>query len=816
MSQPDTTAPWIEDLVRDVHFGLRSLRRSPAFTAVAVLCLALGIGANAALFSVLNAVLLRPLPYAEPERIVRIYEATDGKGRGSASIPNFKDWGEQSTGFERLAAYEMRNLNLEGTAEPERVSAVLATPELFTLLGARPLLGRTFATGQDDPKREKVAVLSEGLWRKRFGADRSLVGREIELDGASYLVIGVMPTAFEFPAGGGGTDVWTLFKAPSERLEQSRGSHFLAVVGRLKDGVTLEAATAQLAGVAARIEKAFPAEQAGRSVEVTPLRDDVVGGSRRALLILFGAVALVLLIACANVANLLLARAAVRQREVAIRLALGASRARLIRQFLIESLVLALAGATLGALLAVWSLDALGPLAQNALPVSGGFTLDTRVFGFLLAVALLSGLLFGLLPAIQASRGSVQETLIGGGGGKATSTGRQQRFRNSLVIAEIALSLVLLIGAGLLLRGFLRLSGTPPGLAAENVLTTHIAVPVAQLDGSTPRVFRPLLDKVRGIPGVQSAALISMLPIQDAWTNGGFWIEGRPLPPPGQLPWAEQRIASPSFFESLGIPLLRGRDFAEADGESGPLVTVINDALARRYFPAEDPIGKRLTFGGDLQLTIIGVVGDVRQAGLDSQPLMEIYLPYGVPMAAGGLGDAVLVVKTAVAPESVAGPVRKAVQSVDPSLPLYKVLTMEQVISDSLAARRLQLWLLGLFAGMALVLSAAGLYGVISYLVAQRTREIGVRIALGAQMRDVTGLVMRQGARLTGTGIALGLLGALAFTWLLQSLLFEVSARDPLTYAAIAGLLALVALVATFIPARRASRVSPMVTIRTE
>jgi putative ABC transport system permease protein len=809
-------ATFLDDTARDVRFALRSLLRSPAFTAVAVLCLALGIGANAALFSVLNAVLLRPLPYAEPDRVVRIYETTETMRHGSASMPNFKDWAAQGTGFARLAAYERRNLNLLGSSEPERVTAVLATPELFTVLGTRPLLGRTFIPGQDDPDREKIVVISEGLWRSRFGADRSLVGREIQLDGAAHTVVGVMPAGFQFPPGRNGADVWTLYTPPFPEAAENRGTHMLAVVGRIKDGVTLEAATAQLVEVAARIEKEYPDAQTGRSVAVASLRESLVGDSRRALLILFGAVALVLLIACANVANLLLARAAVREREVAIRLALGASRARLVRQFLVESLVLAFAGAALGTLLAMWGLQALGPLAQSALPVSGSFSLDGRVFGFLLSVALLSGLAFGLVPALQASRGNVQDTLIGGGSGKATSSGRQQRFRSGLVVLEIALSLVLLIGAGLLLRGFLRLSSKPPGLVAENVLTAHVSVPADRLPASTTQVFRPLLEKVRAIPGVEAAGLISMLPIQDAWMNGSFTVEGRPAPPPGQDVWAEIRVASPGFFKSLGIPILRGRDFEEADGESGPLVTVVNDALVRKTFPNEDPIGKEINFGGGTVLTIVGVVGDVRQAGLDQEPLMEIYMPYGYPEYTIALGDASLVVKTTVTPESVTGPIREAVRSIDSSLPIYQVLTMEEVISESLAERRLQLWLLGLFAGMALVLSAAGLYGVISYLVAQRTREIGVRIALGAQVRDVIGLVMRQGVRLTGLGLAAGLLAALAFTRFLQSLLYEVSARDPLTYAAIAGLLALVALFATFIPARRAAHVNPMVTIRTE
>ena len=804
---------WLDDVVRDVRFGLRSLRRSPGFTLVAVLCLGLGLGANAAIFSVLNAVLLRPLPYPEPERVVRVWETMARVGMGSVSVPNFRDWAEQATGFEQLAAWQWGSANLQGTGEPERIRSIQATSNLFSLLGVRPLLGRTFVPGQDEPGKAKVVVIAESLWRTRFGADPALVGRTIRFDGAPYEVIGVMPAAFEFPPGGSRNDAWLVYE-PSPDLAKSRGAHFLAVVGRVKRGMSVEAATTQLEAVAARLEKAYPVEQGERGVKVSPLQDAVVGDVRPALLILFGAVALVLLIACANVANLLLARAAVRQREVAIRLALGAGRARLVRQFLVESLVLSSGGAILGLLLAWWGLSALAPLAEGALPLAGGVSLDLRVFAFLLAVAMLSGLLFGIVPAFQASRGDVRDSLTESG--KSTSSGRQQRFRSALVVVEIALSLILLVGAGLLLRGFLRLSGTPPGFDGHNVLTAHMAMPAERLPTATARTYRPLLDGVRRVPGVRSAAIISMLPIQEAWTNGSYTVVGRPAPPLAQQPLAEERVASPGFFETLGIPILRGRDFQERDGESGSRVIVVNDTLARQAFPGADALGQRLAFGNATEYAIVGVVGSVRQAGLDHPPLAEAYFPYGQVDAAGYLGDASLVVRTDVPPGTLAGAIRGAVHSVDPGLPLYKVMTMEQVIEESLAGRRLNLWLLGIFAGIALVLSAAGLYGVISYLVAQRTREIGVRIALGAQNRDVIGLVLRQGAGLTAAGIALGLLGALALTRVMESLLYGVSARDPLTYGALAAVFATVALIATWVPAQRASRVDPITAIRNE
>ena len=807
---PSNTTDLLDDIRRDVRVGLRSLRRSPAFTLVAVLCLALGIGANAAIFSVINAVLLRPLPYAEPDRLVRIYESYGKGGQGSVSVPNFRDWREQGTAFSQLAAWQSGSFNLQGDPEPAHLQTVAATPNLFALLEARPLRGRAFAPGQDE---HSVAVVSERLWRTRFGADPSLVGRTVRLDGAPYTVIGVMPAAFDFPPGETKTDVWTLFQ-PSEKQAGTRGAHFLAVVGRLREGMSLDQASAQLREVAARLEKAYPNQQTGRSVAVYPLRETVVGSSRPALLVLFGAVALVLLIACANVANLLLARAAVRRREVAVRLSLGASRTRLVRQFLAESLVLSLAGAVLGALLAGWSLSALAPLVQSALPLTGSIPLDGRVFAFLLAVAVLSGLAFGLVPALQASREDVRDTLSEAG--KATASGGQQRFRSTLVVGEIALSLVLLIGAGLLLRGFLALSGTAPGLSAENVLTAHVAVPAEKLQGSALRVFQPVLENVRRIPGVRSAAVVSMLPIQNAWTNAGYEVEGRPPSPPGQSPVAEWRVASPQFFETLGIPILQGRDFTENDGGLGKRLLIVNDSLARQQFPGENAVGKQLRIDAEAPHTIIGVVGSVRQAGLDHEPLPEIYFPHLMPGAESWLGDAILVVRTSVPPASVASAVREAVKSVDPGLPLFQVMTMEDVVSQSLASRRLNLWLLAIFAGMALVLSAAGLYGVISYLVAQRTREIGVRIAMGAQARDVLRLILGQGVRLTAVGIVLGLLGAVAFTRVLESLLYGVSARDPFTFAAIAALLALVALAATWLPARRASRVDPMVAIRNE
>jgi putative ABC transport system permease protein len=806
---------WMDDIRRDVRFALRSLRRSPGFTLVAVLCLALGIGANAAIFSVINAVLLRPLPYADSDRLIRAYEMRGDEGKtGSVSVPNYLDWRAQNSGFQDLAAWQEGNRNLEGEGGTERIGSVEVTPNLFAILGTSTLRGRAFVPGQDEPGKGQVVVIGESLWRRRFGGDAALIGRSIRLDGQAYTVLGVMPAGFDFPPGPEVHEIWTVYQ-PSPALLKQRGSHFLAVAGRLKPGVSLDQASVQLKTVAARIEKMYPNEQAGRSVLLKPLKEAVVGKTRKALLVLLGAVLLVLLIACANVANLLLARAAVRRREVAVRLALGAGRARLIRQFLVESLVLAFGGALLGALIAWGSLTLLRPFAAVALPIAGDISIDARVFGFLLGVSVLSGVLFGLVPALQASREDVRDTLSDASA-KSTSGGGQKRFRSALVVLEIALSLVLLVGAGLLMRGFLALSSTPSGLNPDRVLTVHLAVPDGQLNGSVPRVFQPVLEKVRHLPGVRSAGVISMLPIQDAWTNGGYQIEGRPAPKPGEAPTAEYRIASPQLFTALGIPILYGRDFTDRDGGKGSRLLIINEALARKEFPGENPVGRQIRLDKEAAHTIIGVVGSVRQAGLDIQPLPEIYFPYVQIGVEDWLGNAVLVIRTAQSPESVTGAVRQEVASVDRGVSLFDVETMDEVITRSLASRRLNLWLIGIFAGIALVLSAAGLYGVISYLVAQRTREIGVRIALGAQTLDVIGLVMGQGARLTAVGIGLGLLGALAFTRVLESLLYGVSARDPLTFVSIAGLLAAVALLATWLPARRAARVDPILAIRNE
>ena len=808
----------VHGLGRDLRHSARALRRSPGFTTIAVLCLALGTGANAAIFSVVNTVMLRPLPYPEPDRLVRLYETMrDQAGwQGSVSHANFMDWRAESKSFDALAAYSTGSRNLQGLDVPERVVTLAATANLPELTGARPIIGRAFTESDDDAGAAPVALLNEDLWRRRFGGSPGIIGQSINLNGTLHTVVGVVPARYDFPVGGDITAVIVPLVPPAN-VAGSRGSRSLAVLGRLRAGVTPEQATREMMQIALRLEEQYPGPMANRGVDVVSLRDVTVGRHRETLLVLLGAVALVLLIACANVANLLLARSAARRHEVAVRLALGAGRGLLVRQFLVESALLAVIGTTLGALIAWLALGAMRTLLVGAIPITTTLALDLRVLGFLAGIALLTGVVVGLVPALQISGTRLRENLSDAAT-KTTATGTQQRFRSALVVGELALSLVLLIGAGLLMRGFYLLQQTEPGLDAENVLTAHVAIPSGTYtpDQITPRLLAPILERVRAIPGVQSAGAVSMLPIQDAWTNFGYAVVGEPAPEPGKAPLAELRVASPGFFESLGIPLRRGRAFTERDGLSGERVIVVNEALANAHFKGRDPIGQQLTGMGNAPMRIIGVVGDVRQAGLDRAPLREVYFPYQNPQVLGWLSSMSLVIKTRVEPQSLTSAVGAAVRAVDRDQPVYRVLTMEQIISESLSSRRLSLWLLGVFAGVALILSAAGLYGVISYLVTQRTREIGIRMALGAEAAHVVRLMMGRGAVLIAIGLVLGLVGAFGFTGWLENMLYGVGTRDPITFATIPIVLVGVALLATYIPARRASRLDPTIALRSE
>ncbi len=799
-------------MLQDIRFAIRTFAKSPGFTVVAILALALGIGANAALFSVLNAVLLKPLPYPESGRLVRVFETFLPSGYGSVSTPNFLDWRQQNHVFDHLEAYSAGSLNLQSNGEPERIPSVLATAGIFDMLGAKPILGRTFLPDEDQSGKRQVVVISERLWRRRFGADPKLLGSQITLDGQAVTVIGIMPASFQFPPASPTRTLWMPLEFTTSQLKQ-RGSHWMAVTGRLKPGINIDSASAEMKQIAARMAEQFPGSQKGRSVWIQSLQDVVVGNLRPALVVLMGAVGFVLLIACANVANLLLARAASRTREVAVRAALGASRARLIRQFLTESMLLALAGGIVGALLGDEGVQALMVLASDQIPRSSDVHLDATVFLFLLAVCVTAGIIFGLAPAFQSTGRDLQDGLKEGGRGGGLG-GRSTALRNALVVSEFALALVLLIGSGLLMRSFLALNATDPGLVTSGVLTMSVSVPDEKYPADTMwrRFYEPALGRIQALPGVRAAGIISLLPLQTWGWNGEFAIEGRPKEQPGHEPFAEFRQISPGYFRAMGVRVLRGRDISAEDSASAPLVALINDALARRYFQGQDPVGQKIDWGG--WRTIAGVVANTRQASLDREPLPELYFP--ASQRPGSISGMTFVISTSIEPTSLTSAVTSAIHSVDASQPVFGVKTMQRVVADSLSNQRLYAWLLGVFAALALTLASAGIYGVMSYLVTQRTREFGVRMALGASRNDVWRMVLRQALVLIGAGVAIGLAGAFAVTRVLARFLFGVKPIDLPTFTAVSLVLIAVALVATYLPALRATRVDPMVALRYE
>ena len=807
----------MDTLFQDLRFALRGLLRRPGFTAAVVATLALGIGANAAIFSVVNAVLLRPLPYADPERLVMVWGRYPDFGRTGTSLPDFTDWRNGTTGtFEEMAALHSAPFNLTGLGEPEQLKADRVSANFFRTLGVRPMLGRGFLpeeerTGGDDD----VVVLSHGFWQRRFAGDAGVVGRSIQLSGRPYTVIGIAPQGFRFLHD---VDLWAPARIDTASMMQRRRSEYLGVFGRLKPGVTVERAGSELAGVLERVAAEFPETNSRLQSEVVSMKEDLVGKVRPALLVFSGAVGLVLLIACANVANLLLARAAAREREVAVRVALGAARGRLVRQLLTESVLIALVGAAVGLLIAVWAVSALrAGSPEGLLPRLGEVRVDPAVVAFSIALAIGTGLLFGLAPALRLASGTLHDSLKEGSRGAAG--GAQTRFRNGLVLGEVAVAVVLLVGAGLLIRSFERLNRVDPGFKPERVLTYGVVLPrsrygeIAQL----PPVYTQLLERTRQIPGVQSVALSNDIPMQGAGYVT-FAIEGRPQTTDGQVTEDVQPFSVTSdYFRTLGIPLRRGRLIEPQDVEGAPQVAVINEEMQRRYFVGRDPIGLRVTFGDPADtsstwFTVVGVVGNVAQEGLTAKPYAQLYRPL---MQAPQRGMWVTV-RTAGEPSSVAGAARAALKAVDPDLPANDVRTMEDRISENIAQPRVSVALLGGFSSIALVLAAIGIYGVVSYTVVQRTREIGIRMALGARPEGVLRLVIGQGLVPVAAGVVLGLVLALAATRLMRSLLFGVSATDPLTFAFVALFLGLVALVATYFPARRATRVDPLEALRYE
>jgi putative ABC transport system permease protein len=801
----------MRSLLQDVRYAARRLLKSPGFAVVAVGALTLGIGANTAIFSVVNSVLLRPLPYPEPEQLVQVWESRplQNMPRTEVAPHEFLAWAGQSQSFRQLAANDFTEYNLTGRGEPERVTGALVTASYFPLFGVSPARGRVFLAEEDEPGKNNVVVLGHDLWRSRFGSDLSVVGQSVSLDGVPCTVVGVMPRGFSLPNGAGLARPIAFGAADRARA----GSHFLNVYGRLKEGVTVARAEGEMAAVAGRVEQDFGDANAGHRVVLVPLHEQVVGGARTALLVLLGAVGLVLLIACANVANLLLARAAGRRREVAVRSALGASRWRIVRQLLAESLLLSALSGAAGLLLAVWGVDLLVSLDPTGVQRAGEVTLDWRVLGFTLGLSLLTGLLFGLAPALQASKADFNETLKEGGR-SAQGLGRS-RLRGALVVSEVALTLVLLVGAGLLVKSFRQLLAVEPGFDPHGVLTMDVALPQAKYAErqQITSFYERLIEQAAAMPGVEAAGAVSVLPLAGNDNSNFVQIEGRPPQPPGQALRAGRRNVSAGYFRALGIPVKLGRAFSASDSMDAQPVVVINEAMARSFFAGEEPIGKRIRTGDRSPwVEVVGVVGDVRHRGLDVDTRPEMFFPHLQTPSR----QMTLAVRTAGDPLALAGPLRERVRELDRDQPVGNVKTMEAWVGESVASRRFSVLLLGVFACVAAGLAALGLYGVVSYTVAQRTHEIGLRVALGASPRDVLRLVIRQGMTLTLVGTAVGLLAALALTRVMSGLLYGVGATDPATFVTVPLLLVAVALLACYLPARRATNVDPMVALRHE
>jgi putative ABC transport system permease protein len=821
----------LEELWQDLRFGARMLMKTPGFTMIAVITLALGIGANTAIFSVVNGVLLRQLPYEKPEQLAFIWEKFSSWGLEQipVSASEFTDYRNQTQFFSNLAAFDPADFNLTGGDLPERVPGAQVSASLFPLLGVKPQLGRAFSYEEDQPGRDNVVLLNHGLWRRRFGADPGIIGRTLALNGRSYTVIGVMPPSFQFPMSLFGikgltftqpAELWTPVAFSADRLKE-RASRSLCVIGRLKPGVTLTQANAEVNAIAYRMRRQYPENYPpeGWGAYAVSLHEQIVGRMRLPLLVLLGAVSLVLLIACANVASLLLARSTVRRKEIAVRAALGASRRRITRQLLTENLLLAFCGGGLGLLIALWGTDQLVSLSSQTLPRMKEVGIDGRVLGFTLLASMLTGLVFGLMPVIEASKLDLNEVLKEGGRRGAVSAG-QKRLRSLIVVAEFALALVLLIGAGLLSRSFWRLQNVSPGFETENALTFQITLPWASYTGSRQAAafFQQAIDRISHLPGVKAAGAASILPLSGSNNDQGFVIEGRPLRDLNKDVGDEEfRVVTPGYFRTMGIPLLKGRSFNDDDNADIAGVTIINQAFAERHFRGEEPLGKRLTMDDPREsnakwLTIVGVVGDVRHSGLNVAAKPEFY----VSLLQYTRWSMTLVARAGADPVSLTDAIRREILAMDPQLPLYNVRPMERVIDESVAPQRLSTFLFGGFAALALTLAAIGVYGVMSYAVAQRTNEIGIRIALGAQTRDVLKLVVTQGMKPAMAGVAIGLAAAFGLTQLIKNLLFDVSPTDPLTFAVITLLITAIGALACWIPARRATKVDPLVALRAE
>ena len=807
----------METLWQDLRFGLRQLLSKPGVTLIAVLSLALGIGANTAIFSLVDAVLLRPLPFHEPDRLVMVWEDATQVGfpRNTPAPANYADWKSQNKTLEDMAALNWRNYALTDEGEPEKVEAQGVTANFFSLLGVKPLLGRSFTADEDKEGADRVALISYGLWQRRFGGDPALVGKEILLDGQKRTVLGVMPAGFQFLSKE--TGLWVPMAFSAEDLA-NRGGHYLTVVARMKPGVTLTAASADIAAVTRRINQDHPMHGFELGSVVISLREQLAGDVRISLIVLLVAVGCVLLIACANIANLLLSRGASRYREIAVRTALGAGRLRIVRQLLTESTLLAVAGGLTGLLFAWLSFSFLKQIIPESMAMNAGVKIDARIFGFTLLLSLLTGIVFGLAPALQAAKVDLNEALKQSCGRTGTGAGHR-RLRSALVVTEIALALVLLVGAGLLIQTFLKLRALDIGVNPENVLTLRTQLPRSKYGELSRRTafYQQVLERVRALPGVVAAGYTTAVPL--TWKGGtsGFTVEGK-VEGPGQD--ANNRQVTAGYLETMGVKLRQGRFFDEHDDAQAQPVAVINETMARQYWPGESAVGKRFRLGGTDSTspwrTVIGVIGDVKEMGLEAPPKAEFFFPYQqLPDMLWNLPRD-LTVRTTGDPLSVAAAVRQAVWSVDPAQPVSNVRTMEEIMAEEVAQRRIGMTLLAAFAALALLLASLGIYGVLSYAVTQRTQEIGIRMALGANRRAVLRLVMADGLRLAGVGVAIGLGASFALTRLMSGLLFGVSASDPRTLVGVTLLLTAVALLACYIPARRAAKVDPMIALRYE
>jgi len=806
-------------VLQDIRYAVRKLSRTPGFTTIAAFTLALAIGATTAIFSVIDGVLLKPLPFRDPQRVVRVTNLRDGN-RMVSSVPDFLDIRAQSKSYASLAALDNQAMNLTGGSEPERISAARVGATFWSLLGVTPQVGRGFAPNEDSQSAARTVVLSDGLWKRRFGGDRRIVGKTIALDGNSFTVIGVAPAGFSFPDR---PDVWIpLVFAQDDLNPDGRGAHWMGIMGRLAPNVTVTQATSELVTITRRLEQQYPESNTNMSGAVIPMQEYLVGDVRPALYVMLGAVAFVLLIACANVANLLLVRAASRESEMAVRTALGAGAWRLVRQLVIESVLLAMIGGVFGTLLALWGVDLLLSMAPNGLPRINEVTVNGSVLVFTAGVTAVTGVLFGLFPALHAARanvgGMLKEGMRGSSGGVAS-----RRARNTLVMAEMALAVVLLVGAGLLIRSFSKLLAVDPGFRAERVVTFAIAAPDTKYGQYAQRreLVSNLVERMKRVPGAQGAAVVTGLPLSNIMMRTSAHIVGTPPERPGERKSTDVAMATPGYFTTMGIPLVAGRDFTDRDGSGAPVVSIVNQEFVKRYFPNENPIGKRIELGWDQDTAstggnmtlggeIVGVVANVKRRGLSQEVFPETYASYMQPT----FSNFSVVVRSTADPSTVMAAIRAQIRELDRDLPLSDLRQLKELVAASVSRPRFYTTILGVFASIALILAAVGIYGVISYAVSLRTRELGIRIALGATGRQVSGLVLQQGVGLAIAGVAVGGAGAYWLTRLLSKLLFGVSATDPLTFVGVAALLTAIAAIASFVPARRAAKVDPLLAMR--